>query len=256
MLSNAGDATTLEDLLLLGVPPLAVREALRRAGGNELESGKLASPESSAALAVNAFGWFISCPELLPALPGLADIDWPAVAVDVERQMRFPWRGGRHPWLDATIETPRVLVGVESKRFEPFRDTKTATLSAAYDREVRGNGMEPWTRLRDDLRSGSLKFVHLDAVQLVKHSFGLVTEGRRLGKEPVLFYVFAEPSSRSGRPIKPEAIVLHRSEIRQLSELVAGARVRFAASSYRDWMADWKGKARDHAELISKRFDP
>lgn len=45
--------------------------------------------------------------------------------------MRFPWAGGRHPWLDAAVETERYLIGVESKRFEPFRDAKSVRLSDA-----------------------------------------------------------------------------------------------------------------------------
>lgn len=141
---------------LPGVPDELIRAALAAAGGNEIESGKLDSLESSAALAVNAFGWFINRPSDLPAFPTLADIDWPATRVDVERQMRFPWRGGRHPWLDAAVETQMHLVGVESKRFEPFRDAKSVNLSAAYDRDVWGGRMAPFTRMRDRLRAGEV----------------------------------------------------------------------------------------------------
>lgn len=119
----------MTELFLPGVPADLVLAALERAGGNEVASGKLASPDSSAALAVNGFGWFLRRPEDLPAFPGLDDLDWPAVRVDVERQMRFLWSGGRHPWLDA---------GVESKRYEPFRDAKRAVLADAYDRDVWG----------------------------------------------------------------------------------------------------------------------
>jgi hypothetical protein len=69
--------------------------------------GYLNSPESSAALAVNAFGWFLEQPAELPPIPPLADIDWAADRADVEPHMRFPWQGGRHPWLDA-VETPTL----------------------------------------------------------------------------------------------------------------------------------------------------
>src|SRR5690606_32765205 len=109
-------------------------------------------------------------------------LDWPAVKVEVERQMRFPWSGGRHPWLDAAVETQTSLIGVESKRFEPFRDAKTGQLSSAYDRDVWGEEMRPYTALRDRLREAN-GFRFLDAVQLVKHAFGLVTEGRRMCKQ-------------------------------------------------------------------------
>ncbi|MFD1105654.1 PGN_0703 family putative restriction endonuclease [Sphingobium olei] len=241
---------------LPGVPEHLVRAALTRAGGNEIESGKLDSPESSAALAVNAFGWFIERAGDLPPFPGLADLDWPAVRVDVERQMRFPWRGGRHPWLDASVETCGRVIGIESKRFEPFRDAKTVNLSDAYDREVWGNQMTPFTAMRDRLRAGDGHYHHLDAAQLVKHAFGLVTEGRRLGKAPVLFYLYAEPTHRGSALVRGTAIERHRAEIADFASAVAGAEVRFAACSWREWLAGWTSDAREHADALIARFRP
>lgn len=241
---------------LPGVPEALVRLALSKAGGKEIESGKLNSPESSAALAVNAFGWFITRPGELPPFPPLPDAGWPARRVDVERQMRFPWRGGLHPWLDAAVETRTALVGVESKRFEPFRDAKSISISAAYDREVWGDDMGPFTGLRDSLRAGSTTFKHLDAAQLVKHAFGLVTEGRRVGKKPVLLYLYAEPQRRGTAPNGAEALARHREEIANFAALVAGAEVEFAACSYREWLMEWTGEAGLHAEALIARFQP
>ena len=40
------------------------------AAGNEIATGKFDSPESSAALAANAFGFFLQRASDLPALPG------------------------------------------------------------------------------------------------------------------------------------------------------------------------------------------
>lgn len=228
-----------------------VRAALAAAGGKEIESGKFASPESSAALAVNAFGWFLERASDLPILPGLEDCGWPALGVAIERQMRFPWSAGRHPWLDAAVQTQSHLIGIESKRFEPFRSSKAATLSPAYDRDVWGQGMEPFTALRDRLRAEPSLYRHLDAAQLVKHAFGLVTEGRRLGLRPVLFYIFAEPAR-----IAPEAIMLHRGEIEHFAGLVVGATVRFASCSYREWLAHFDGVALDHAQRVLDHFQP
>ena len=51
-----------EDPFLPGVPVAHIRARLAAAGGDEIRSGKFAHPESSAALAVNAFGWFIERP--------------------------------------------------------------------------------------------------------------------------------------------------------------------------------------------------
>lgn len=241
---------------LPGVPEALIRSAMLKAGGNEIDSGKLDSPESSAALAANGFGWFIERPADLPLFPGLNDIGWPPVRVDVERQMRFPWRGGRHPWLDAAVETPTHVIGVESKRYEPFRDAKTVNLSDAYDRDVWGDSMAPFTSMRDDLRSARLTFKYLDAAQLVKHAFGLVTEGRRLGKHPVLLYLFAEPKRRGSTLIAQDALDHHRAEVLAFANAVKGAEVAFAWCSWREWLDGWTGETRPHAEALITRFQP
>lgn len=75
---------------LRGVPDNQIRRAFDRAGGNEIASGKFASSESSAAVAANGFGWFLTRPGDLPAFPGLDDLERPATRGDVERQMLFP----------------------------------------------------------------------------------------------------------------------------------------------------------------------
>lgn len=248
--------TNREFTFLPGVSTELIRAALAKAGGNEIDSGKLVNPESSAALAVNTFGWFLERPACLPAFPPLMDLDWPAIRVDVERQMRFPWSGGRHPWLDAAAETSSHIIGVESKRFEPFRDTKKVSLSAAYDRDVWGAAMEPFLAMRDDLRSGRMTFLHLDAAQLVKHAFGLVTEGRRVAKSPVLLYLFAEPVRRGAATVDAADLGRHRVEIDLFSHAVAGSSVRFAACSYREWLSGWSGDALPHAEAVLAHFQP
>jgi hypothetical protein len=248
--------TIRSSVFLPGVPEDRVRAALAAAGGNEINSGKLDSSESSAALAVNAFGWFIERSADFPPFPPLADIDWPARRVDIERQMRFPWRGGCHPWLDAAVETSTRLIGVESKRFEPFRDPKAVKLSDAYDRDVWGDKMAPFTAMRDALRSGDTTFAYLDATQLVKHAFGLVAEGGRIGKAPVLLYIYAEPTARGSQAITPEMHARHRAEITTFATAVAGAAVRFAACSYREWLACWVGDAHHHADALVERFQP
>jgi len=243
---------------LPGVPVDRVIARLAKAGGKEIESGKFSSAESSAALAVNCFGWFIECPERLPSFPGLTHSGTPEM-VDVEFCARFPWRGGRHPWLDAVVQTPTTLIGIESKRLEPFRDTKKVKLSGAYDRPVWGNNMRRFEAMRDRLRSGAEQFVHLDAAQLVKHAFGLVTEGGRRGRAPVLLYLFAEPAKRGDRPIAPEKLQLHRDEIARFGAAVAGDDVRFLGCSYREWLIEWDQLDVDvagHAGAVLAAFEP
>lgn len=243
---------------LPGVPVSHVLERLANAGGKEIESDKFSSPESSAALAVNCFGWFIERPEQIPPLKGI-ETAGVAELVDVEFCARFPWSGGRHPWLDAVVQTPTTLIGIESKRFEPFRDVKSVSLSDAYDRPVWGQHMKGYERMRDRLRAGEERFAFLDATQLVKHAFGLVTEGRRRKRTPVLFYLFAEPAERNGRAIAPDDLVRHREEIDRFADTVAGNEVAFHYESYREWVKRWRGldsKVAAHGQEVMRRFSP
>ena len=242
-------------LFLPGVPEAHILDRLAQAGGNEIGSGKLLSPDSSAALAANALGWFIGRPHDLPPFPG-AETTGPAESVEIEYCARFPWTRGKHPWLDAAVITATHLVGIESKRFEPFRHAKAAEFSPAYDRPVWGPRMERHGQVRDALRSGALRFRHLDAAQLVKHAYGLVTEARRLGRAPMLVYLFAEPATLRGQPIPPADHARHRAEIADFAALAAGDEVLFASSSYRDWLAGASGPAAAHAAAVIERFSP
>lgn len=244
----------LSSYLLPGIPVDRVAAALGAAAGQELASGKFGSPESSSALAVNGFGPFLENPGALPPFPCLHDLDWPALSVGVEQQMRFPWAGGRHPWLDAAIETGSHLIGVESKRFEPFRDFKLAKLSPKYSSHQWDEGMEPWCAMRDLLLADPAAFRHLDAAQLVKHGYGLVAEAKRRAKSPILLYLYAEPTE--GRTISATAFVDHRSEITRFANEVAGSTVRFTACSWREWLKSFPQDLAGHADRLIARFHP
>jgi hypothetical protein len=243
-------------VFLPGVPVEHVRARLAASGGNEIGSGKFFYAESSAALAVNSFGWFIQRPTDLPPLPGTEAMG-EARRVEVEYCARFPWSDGRHPWLDAAIITPTHLIGVESKRYEPFRDTRTVSLSAAYDRPVWGKQMTRYEAVRDALRTRQIHFHHLDAAQLLKHAFGLVTEARRSGCRPVLFYLYAEPRELRGQRIPTESHHRHRAEIMAFQRLVEGDEVAFLSSSYSRWIDATlpPPPIKSHFELLRQRFD-
>jgi hypothetical protein len=242
-----------------GVPGNVIIQSLERSPGNELASGKFWSSQSSAALAANTFGWFIERPEMLPILPIVKLTDWKPERVEIEYCARFPWSGGRHPWLDACVMTPADLIGIESKRFEPFRDKKNVSFSDAYDRPVWGDEMAPFEKARDLLKSGKQRFEFLDAAQLVKHAFGLVTDGERHSRRPHLFYLYSEPTQLGHKLISEECKERHRSEIAEFSSLTAGAAVTFSACSYREWLSSWSYLAGDvvaHGERVIAGFQP
>lgn len=242
---------------LPGVPVAAVLAALSRSPGNELASGKFDSPESSAALAVNAFGWFLERPQALPPLPGVP-MGLPE-RVEVEAELHFPWRGGRHPWLDAAITTATTLVGVESKRYEPFRPGKASSFSEAFDSRDWGKGMARYTALRLALTEGRQSYRCLDAVQLVKHAYALRTQGLKRGLGAVLVYLHAAPATwASGKPVSAEAIARHQAEIADFARAVKGDDVSFVALRWADLLQGWvrvPGLA-PHAAAITARFGP
>lgn len=240
---------------LSGVPAEAVLAALARSPGNELASGKFDSPESSAALVVNAFGWFLERPALLSPLPGVP-MGKPE-QVEIEAEMRFPWRGGRHPWLDAAVTTATSLVGIESKRYEPFRPAKATVFSEAYDSRDWGTGMARHDMLRSRLIEGERSFRHLDAVQLIKHGYGLRTQAQKRGLGAVLVYLHATPSTwANGKPLDPAAIKRHEAEIAAYAKAVKGDDVVFVPLRWADLLLQWAGRPElaDHAAAVNGRF--
>ncbi len=228
----------IDPSFLPGVPAEAVLAALRRAPGNELASGKFDSPESSAALVANAFGWFLGRPRALPPLPGVP-MGQPE-EVEIEAEMRFPWSGGRHPWMDAAITTATTLVGVESKRYEPYRPGKASSFSEAYDSRDWGKGMARFTAMRKALVEGRQAYRSLDAVQLVKHAYGLKTQSVKRARGAVLVYLYAEPAEwASGKPVSPDAIARHRAEVADFARAVRGDDVTFVTLRWSDLLSQW-----------------
>ncbi len=243
------------------LPIEKIRNALAKAPGNELDSGKILSPESSAALAANTFGLFLDRPLELPAIPGTELFGWPAKFVDIEHCARFPWSGGRHPWLDAFVETSTHIIGIESKRYEPFRSRQTGKLSQAYRRPIWGKRMGPYERMRDQIASGEQSFKHLDGVQLLKHAFGLQTEAQRKNNSPVLVYLYAEPAEwPDGRSIASSSLNLHAREASDFARRVEGAEVVFRTCTYANLLETFLRSAsadvRKHGRTIREKFTP
>ena len=256
---------------LPGVPAAEVESILNAAPGDEIASGKFDNPESSAALAVNAFGFFLQRAADLPALPGCKEETWPARSLFIEAGLRFPFKGGRHPVLDCLVETPSALIGIESKRFEPYRSKcRPSSLSDAYWRPVWGEQMGGYERIRDGLRDHPERFDRLDAAQLFKHAFALRTEvhrnERRRVLKPILFYLYAEPEvwpkngQKKGKAVDERAKARHRDEIETFSATVAGDEVRFVSCPWRRLLDGWASqpdsRIRAHAKAVAACFSP
>ena len=250
---------------LPGVPGPEIEAIFTAAAGNEIATGKFDSLESSAALAANAFGFFLRQPADLPPLPGYA-ATWPARSLMLEAEVRFPWRGGRHPVLDCLVTTPSAFIGIESKRFEPFRGKQESVLSDAYWRPVWGERMQGYESIRDGLYGEPGRYGHLNAAQLFKHAFALRTavhvRPEYCALAPVLFYVYAEPHCwpNSEAPVDEGAKARHRTEIDRFAAAVVGDEVAFVSCSWRRLLEIWarheNNRIRVHANAVAARFAP
>jgi hypothetical protein len=258
---TANELAVARKVLLPYLPAEQICKALIQSPGDEL-SEKFSNKDSSAALAVNTFGFFLNQAKSFPQIDCLKDCKWPPEAVAIEQEMRFPWKGGRHPWLDASVTTPKHLIGIESKRYEPFRVQKAAALSPQYWKVDWGEEMNAYVSLRDTLKAGKTRYTHLDAVQLVKHAFGLRTEAKRQGKRAILLYLFAEPrrwASSPDREIGREALSRHADEIADFAEYAKGAEVEFRSCSYQKlldaMLRSSENGVRKHAATLLDRYD-
>jgi len=88
--SASGARGRFEAVIVPGLPVDVIWAASGAAPGNEIESGKFFSEESSSALVANAFGPFLHRPGDLPRLPGTENHRWPASRLRPEFVLRFP----------------------------------------------------------------------------------------------------------------------------------------------------------------------
>ena len=256
----------MPDRFLPGVPGREIEEIFNAAEGNEIASGKFDSPASSAALAANAFGFFLKRPQDLPPLPDCGQAAWPVRSLVLEATVHFPWRGGRHPVLDCLVATPSALIGIESKRFEPFRGKSPTSFSDAYWSPVWGNRMQGYERVRDKLRKDGRLYAFVDAAQLVKHAFSLRTAvhswgSGHYGLTPTLLYLYAEPDVwPDGKPVDEGAKARHREEIARFARDVADDEVVFVSCLYRRLLEGWArhkdDEIRAHSAAVALRFSP
>lgn len=233
----------LGNVLLPHLPRAQIEAIYLAAPGNEIGTGKFENPESSAVLVANAFGFFLDRPGIFPVLPHLEALRWPASELSLERPIRFPWAGGRHPCLDVVVRTPDALIGIESKRYEPYRPKQRKRHSAAYRRDVWGSQMRGYVQALEIAESRPGLFPRLDAAQLVKHALALRTQIHRAGDEcrrGVLYYLYADPIQwPDGSPVSSDLRSQHEDDIQRFREFVADCEVRFISAKYSEVLESW-----------------
>ena len=237
-------AKSWQENLLPGIDPLRVEADLRGKGGSELE-GKFRAAHSSAALAVNSFGYFLGGEMPLP-IPGFAELQFDRF------EGLFPTGVGRMPpHLDAVAHNDETVVAIESKCLEYFTPKRAKFASNYFEKIVDKRRDGPWFSEMVRLSEQPRTYAHLDAAQLIKHAFGLeyTVQG-----SVALLYVFWEPTDARSHALFAE----HRSELADFAGRVAGGKTQFSYMSYPELWAHWgtSGSASlaAHVKLLRARY--
>lgn len=142
------------------------------------------------------------------------------------------------------MRTPDALIGIESKRYEPYRVKRARTHSSAYQRDKWGDRMRGYCAVWSTIITKTCRYKAVDVAQLIKHAFAIRTQIHREedeGRMGVLYYLYADPDVwPAGRRVDPVRKATHLQEIGEFSNEVANDEVQFVACSYRELLADWE----------------
>ena len=246
---------SVEGSLVPGVTRQDFWDDLINGDGNELSDtpkapAKFCAAYSSAALVVNTFGPFRHSAELL-ALAGYSDFR----KAQFERKCSTGLKG-RKPNLDFVVGGLKAVVAVESKFLEIIRPVKPVEFRRSYGSVIRTNAEPAWKGIYEALLDDPMKFIHLDAAQLVKHYLGIRNTFRDCQADKVLVYLFWEPTNAEDISEFRE----HRREVTSFSRVVEASDVRFIALSYselwRYWSktSSWPGTIA-HIEVLKQRYE-
>lgn len=227
-----------------GITPDQYQSDLNQGDGGELsnEPGfapKFNSISSSASIAVSTFApWKTRLNELRVdlgkhQLSGVDKLEFEHIA-----QTAIP-NAKKHPNLDVWLESDNAILAVECKFCEFLSErTEKASLHNAYKRlAATMDRNNPWVKAIGLVTNmnGECKFGSFDAVQIIRHYFGLLNSGQ---KEKHLLYLYWHPENEDWMDIQP--FDMHLKELQEFSELVSQSTdVRFHSMSFNELWDSW-----------------
>ncbi|MCD4742898.1 MAG: hypothetical protein K8R67_10535 [Desulfobacteraceae bacterium] len=231
-----------------------IKNDISQGSGNELQSGKFNSIGSSSALGVNAFGVFYEN----------RFMKWPALQSQKFDNPIFERRLsngliGTNPNLDVVFENDNSVLAIECKFLETLVGKKPK-FSDQYLNIKDDRRDSKWFQMMVEIINGNIKFKYLDAVQLIKHYFGLAHEYSNSKKSLNIGYGFWEPD-KNGK--FSESIIKlyadHRKECGKFSELVCKDEIGFSFFSYFELIKYWRecgleNELFEHFELFEKKY--
>ncbi len=225
-LQGNGRIRRASDLLIDGIADQPLPDSIDRT--------RLRTAHSATALAINSFLPWLAAPDQLP-IAGWVGFD----AVQFEVRCPTGLRG-TPPHLDLLALREGATVAVTVRCTEYLSRRKSA-VAPSYDRLLAATpALEPWHRLLQQLRAGPSAYRHVDLGGLVKYALAL---GRTFpDRLTTLLYLFWEPLDAD----QFDEFRRHRAELAGVADAVAGARVRFQATSFETLWRDWSERRAPH----------
>lgn len=246
-----------------GVTPEMFCCELIRGDGGELRNASGSAPKfnsivSSASMAVSTFApWKNRLSELYidlgsQQLTGFKKLEFEHIA-----KTAIPG-AKKHPNIDVWLENDDTILAIECKfcEFLSKREEK-ASLNPSYKRFATEQKMHsPWVEAIDVVtnKNGISKYQFFDAVQIIRHYFGLVNSGQ---KEKHLLYLYWHPDNEDWMDIHPYDT--HLKELREFSEIVLKATdVLFHYMGINELWEHWylspNSQVKDHVKELRKKY--
>lgn len=158
----------------------------------------------------------------------------------------------KHPNLDVWLESDDAILAIECKFCEYLGErTEKASLHQAYKRLASlMDRQNSWVKAIDLVTNekGECKYRFFDAVQIIRHYFGVLNSGQ---KEKHLLYLYWHPANEDWMDIHP--FDLHMKELKEFSELVSQATdVHFHYMSFNELWEQWALKGNPEVQKLVK----
>jgi len=232
------------DSVIDGITPEMFCCDLSRGDGGELSNTSGSAPKfnsivSSASLAVSTFApWKARLKELTIDLgarrmSGFSKLEFEHIA-----KTAIP-NAHKHPNLDVWLESENTILAIECKFCEFLSESdEKERLNQAYKMLANKQKKDsPWVKAIDLVidRNGKCRYRYFDAVQIIRHYFGVLNSGQ---KEKHLLYLYWHPDNEDWMDIHP--IDKYVKEIMEFSDLVSQASdVNFHYMSFNELWMQW-----------------
>jgi hypothetical protein len=236
---------------------------LIRGDGGELSNASGSAPKfnsivSSTSMAVSTFApWKNRLRELTidlgsQQLKGFNKLEFEHIA-----KTTIP-RAKKHPNLDVWLESENVILAVECKFCEFLNEKmERPILHNAYKRLATERKMDsPWVNAIEVVtnQNGISKYQFFDAVQIIRHYFGVLNSGQ---KEKHLLYLYWHPENKDWMNIHP--FDEHLKEMSEFWDLVSQATdVNFHYMSFNELWEKWAAidnkAVQKHIESLRQKY--